>query len=253
MSRSESWYPSHNAEYISGEMNRSFEGLFGTVNCLPGGFTALRYNVLTYRKYDGDATVAEKYYGDLPNYSITDYHRMYLGEDRYLTHLLHHALPKYSLGFCPSARSKTDPPANFAGLVRQRRRWMLGAISNNMYMVTDMVIGNRYPFLNLFKIYQTALQCNFFTQCVLTAFAFRNAFDLSNVLLLSLTAGIPFVLNWISASLTGITLGHWKVIFLQMPMHIICSFVQLFVDFYTLASWSVVSWGGARTQGDNAV
>jgi len=58
-------------EYIGGEMNRSFEMLSSTINCAPGGFTAVRYGAFD--------SVADKYFTNLADENVTDYHRNYLG------------------------------------------------------------------------------------------------------------------------------------------------------------------------------
>ena len=236
-------------EYCSGESNRSFELLMGTVNCLPGGFTALRYEVM-YTRFSNDETVMEKYFGPLPDKTITDFHRNYLGEDRYLTHLLHQALPKHSLGFSPAARAKTDPPPTFKGMVRQRRRWFLGALSNEVYMITDAVIGKKYSFLVFFKTFQMAFRCNFFSQVVLSIFAISSVdyTDFWSAMSLFVSAGIPLLLNWIAAICTGIKLGHYKVIVLQPVMLVMCSVMQVFIDYYALVTFRQRSWGGVRMQ-----
>lgn len=242
------WHVIQDVEYVSGEMNRSFELLMGTVNCLPGGFTAVKASVMKHRNGALDASVAEKYFGDLPNYTITDFHRNYLGEDRYLTHLLHFSLPRHSLGFCPSARAKTDPPSTFMGLLRQRRRWLLGAISNEMYMITDEVIWKKFTFMNAFKTFQLSFKCNFFCQLVMAMLAiyYVDPHSIHSILLLSLSAGIPLVLNWFAACATAHKLGHWKVFILQPFMLIICTLSQIFIDYYTLMTFNTRSWGGAR-------
>ncbi|RKO93991.1 hypothetical protein BDK51DRAFT_9135, partial [Blyttiomyces helicus] len=87
----------------------------GTINCLPGGFTAIRGQAML--------KIADIYISDLSSESITDYHQNYLGEDRFMTHIMHQNLPPYSIGFCLGTRCKTNPPATMFKYVKQRRRW----------------------------------------------------------------------------------------------------------------------------------
>ena len=82
-------------EYVSNEINRFFELSLGTVNCLPGnsfllwlkfinfvgGFTAIKFSTLE--------KIAPLYFTELRVTNITQYHQYILGEDRYLTHLVH--------------------------------------------------------------------------------------------------------------------------------------------------------------------
>src|SRR5205085_145577 len=85
MSKTEKWYQFNfirfmqDTEYVSSEINRFFELAMGTVNCLPGGFTAIRYSAME--------KVADHYFAELEQDTTTQYHQHYLGEDRYLTHL----------------------------------------------------------------------------------------------------------------------------------------------------------------------
>ena len=247
------WNLIQDVEYCSGETNRSFELLMGTVNCLPGGFTALRFEIFSNHFFLNDKTIMDKYFGTLPSKTLTDFHRNYLGEDRYLTHLFHQTLPRYSLGFSPAARSKTDPPGSFMGLVRQRRRWLLGGLSNEAYMITDIIIAHKFTFLVVFKTIQLAFKCNFFSQVVMTMFAVSSVGnnDMGSILMLSITAGVPLLMNWLAACFTAHKLGHYKVIVLQPLMLVICSFVQVFIDFYTMFTFRTRTWGGPRMNNNN--
>ena len=236
------WRVIQDCEYVSGEINRGFEVLMGTVNCLPGGFTAIRYSAML--------KVAEAYFGNLSDDNITDYHRNYLGEDRFLTHLMHKEFPRHSLGFCPSARAKTDPPTNMLGLIKQRRRWLLGAMSNEAYMVTDRVIGNKFPAMITYKTLQMSWKGTTLTQVVVTWIAVQ-AWSVVNfytsILPFVLAIGIPFLINWTMVSLTGIRIGHYKVIFMYPIMHVVTAITTFCIDIYTIFTWRKRTWGGLRT------
>lgn len=229
-------------EYISGEMNRGFELLCGTVNCLPGGFTAIRYNAFE--------SVSDRYFMDLSDSSITDYHRNYLGEDRYLTHIMHQEFPKHSMGFCPSARCKTDAPPTVSGLIKQRRRWYLGAISNEAYMFTDGIIASKYPVLVIYKILGMAWwRSFFFTQFILLVFLLHDIdfSTWSGIQTQALSVGIPYVISWLFIIYTGIVLGRYKVIWMYPLSMIPQLFLSFFTDVYTILTLFKRSWGGVRT------
>jgi chitin synthase len=231
-------------EYVAGEMNRAFEMLMGTVNCLPGGFTAMRYGAFD--------SIADTYFTDLPDDTITDYHRNYLGEDRYLTHIMHQRFPRHSMGFCPSARCKTDPPATVLKLVQQRRRWYLGALANEAYMFSDRLIWAKYKFMVVYKLVQLCWWRSFtLSQVILAIFMFRemNFVDGWNgVSEQVLAVTIPLFLSWLLVSETGFKIQHYKVILVYPFSHIPQTIIAFFVDWYTIFTLSQRSWGGNRVQ-----
>lgn len=233
-------------EYISGEMNRGFELLCGTVNCLPGGFTAIRYNAFE--------SVSDRYFMDLSDSSITDYHRNYLGEDRYLTHIMHQEFPRNSMGFCPSARCKTDAPPTISGLIKQRRRWYLGAISNEAYMFTDGIICKKFPVLVIYKLLGMAWwRSFFFTQFILLVFLLHdiNFSTWSGIQTQALSVGIPYTISWLFIIYTGIVLGRYKVIWMYPLSMLPQLFLSFFIDIYTICTLFKRSWGGVRTVSTN--
>jgi len=238
------WRLLQDTEYVGGEMNRAFELLMGTVNCLPGGFTAMRYSAFE--------SVADKYFTTLADDTITDYHRNYLGEDRYLTHIMHQYLPRHSMGFCPSARCKTDPPTQLMKLVTQRRRWYLGALSNEAYMFTDKLIWQKYKVMIVYKFLQLCLWRSFtISQCILAVLMFNGmnfAEGWNGIEDQVLAMAIPLLFSWILISITGIKLNHYKVIFVYPLSHIPQTIIALMVDWKVVFSLKERSWGGARMQ-----
>ncbi|RKO94708.1 chitin synthase-domain-containing protein [Blyttiomyces helicus] len=206
------WKLIQDTEYVGGEMNSSFELMLGTINCLPGGFTAIRGQAML--------KIADIYFSDLPSESITDYHRNYLGEDRFMTHIMHQNFPPYSIGFCPSTRCKTDPPASMFQYVKQRRRWLLGAIGNETYMLTDRSIWKQYKLLLLFKLFQLSWKGTTFGQIVITIIAAQswsssksNGIVWTNVEPFVISIAIPLGINWIVTSITAVNLGRYKLWF----------------------------------------
>jgi len=238
------WRLLQDTEYVGGEMNRAFELLMGTVNCLPGGFTAMRWQAFE--------SVADKYFTNLADDTITDYHRNYLGEDRYLTHIMHQYLPRHSMGFCPSARCKTDPPTQLMKLVTQRRRWYLGALSNEAYMFTDKLIWKKYKVMVVYKFMQLCLWRSFtISQCILAILMFNGmnfSSGWSGISSQVLAMVIPLALSWILISITGIKLDHYKVIFVYPLSHIPQTVIALLVDWKVVFSFKERSWGGSRMQ-----
>ncbi|RUS33389.1 chitin synthase-domain-containing protein [Jimgerdemannia flammicorona] len=233
------------AEYTSCEINRALEVIMGSVICLPGGLTLVKYLTLL--------AVAPVYFGDLPTEALIDYHRNHLGEDRYLTHLLHQRLPSGSLGFCPSARCKTEPPTNLSQFLKQRRRWLLGAVSNDAYMLMDVSLWKKFPLLMTYKCFQTAWRSTTVCQYLLLFGAVLGFIRITpeQFGLNIPTVTVPFAIAWFGISIIAIRLRRYKVPFLWPLLMFIWPVGQCMVDVYTLFTWSKRTWGGPRTVGSD--
>lgn len=226
-------------EYVGGEMSRSYEILGGSIACLPGGFTAMRYGAFD--------SVADKYFTTLAEETATDFQRNFLGEDRYLTHLMHEYLPRHSLGFCPSARCKTDPPTTFMKMVMQRRRWFLGGMSNEAYMFSSKPIWKKYKMMIVYKFLQLALWRSFTISQIILAILMIRGLDFgagwNGVSAQVMAMVIPLVLSWIMISWTGIAIGHYKVIFVYPFSHLPQMLLAFFVDWKVAFTFNQRSWG----------
>ncbi|KAJ3036497.1 hypothetical protein HDV00_002677 [Rhizophlyctis rosea] len=236
-------------EYVSNELNRFFELSMGTVNCLPGGFTAIRYTAL--------ARVAPVYFapeGQID--TITLYQMRVLGEDRYLTHLTHKEFPSHSVGFCPFARCKTDPPSTVKSFIQQRRRWLLGSIANEAYMLSTPACWSKFPLLMAYKVVQTSWRSTSFCQMLIVfsaVKAFLNGLGGKEVYIYPASIIVPVVVAWISAALAGFALKRYKVAFMWPLMIATQTILQIAVDLYALATWRRKTWGGPRVGSETEV
>ncbi|KAF7590601.1 hypothetical protein BBP40_002638 [Aspergillus hancockii] len=140
-------------EYIHGQLfERSVESGCGAVTCLPGALTILRFSA--FRK------MAKYYFADKAEQceDLFDYAKCHLGEDRWLTHLfMIGAKERYQIQMCTSAFCKTEAAQTFRSLLKQRRRWFLGYITNELkrfkaWLYPLMFVLN--PFFNwLYMVY----------------------------------------------------------------------------------------------------
>lgn len=119
-------------EYIHGQLfERSVESGCGSVTCLPGALTMLRFSA--FRK------MAKYYFADKAEQcdDLFDYGKCHLGEDRWLTHLfMIGAKERYQIQLCTGAFCKTEAVQTYKSLLKQRRRWFLGFITNEVCMLT---------------------------------------------------------------------------------------------------------------------
>lgn len=116
--------------FISHNLSKAFESLFGCVTCLPGCFSMYRvFSSQTGKPLFVSNSIVEAY----ATMEIDTLHMknlLSLGEDRYLTTLLlkHHG--KYKMKFLPSARAWTVAPETWAVFLSQRRRWINSTVHN---------------------------------------------------------------------------------------------------------------------------
>ncbi|KAJ3020521.1 UNVERIFIED_CONTAM: hypothetical protein HDU68_010146 [Siphonaria sp. JEL0065] len=232
-------------EYTCNELSRLFEIRLGTISCLPGAFTAIRFEAISQ--------VAGIYFeSELPMKTLTQYHQYVLGEDRYLTHLAHKALKPYAISFSPVVRCKTDPPDSTRRYILQRRRWLLGAIGNEAFMLAGPILWKKYPLMMIMKIFQTAWRSCFFCQllvcayCVVELFAAKSGDTIMKMFVFSII--LPIIIAYIAGSSAGLMTGHYKTVLLWPVMLIWQNCLQPCIDFFAIITWTERTWGGARFQ-----
>lgn len=230
------WYL-QDCEYVVGQVfARSLEAALGGVTCLPGALTIIRLKELS--------KAAETYFSELDTDDIFDFHRYHLGEDRYLTHLLMEQSKGYSIGFCPSARAKTEAPGNWVSFLKQRRRWLLGAFSNEVYFLSDINLWRRVPMLLLYKT------CDFASRSA-AFFVYIVIFQLISGVYYSLTQTIiiwfPLTTNWLLLFVFSLLLRRFKVFYMYPIMMLLNPWLYFFINLYSIWTWNFRSWGGPRT------
>ncbi|KAJ0342067.1 hypothetical protein COL154_009472 [Colletotrichum chrysophilum] len=116
--------------FISHNLAKAFESLFGSVTCLPGCFTMYRLRTVDKGK---PLIISD---GVIRDYSVCDVDTLHkknllsLGEDRYLTTLMTKYFPSMKYKFIPDAYCQTAAPESWSVLLSQRRRWINSTIHN---------------------------------------------------------------------------------------------------------------------------
>lgn len=121
--------------YISHNLTKAFESLFGSVTCLPGCFTMYRIRASDTGK---PLFVSKDVVEDYAEIRVDTLHMknlLHLGEDRYLTTLLlkHHA--KYKTRYIFRARAWTIAPDSWKVFLSQRRRWINSTVHNLIELI----------------------------------------------------------------------------------------------------------------------
>ncbi|KAM3526709.1 hypothetical protein NHJ13051_003328 [Beauveria bassiana] len=226
-------------EYIHGQLfERTVESGCGSVTCLPGALTMLRLSA--FRR------MAKYYFADKAEQceDLFDFAKCHLGEDRWLTHLfMIGAKKKYQIQMCTSAFCKTEAVQTYRSLVKQRRRWFLGFMTNEVCMLTDWRLWKRYPILVLVRFMQNTIRTTsllFFIMVIALLSTTATIHDLP-VGFIAVSLG----LNWALMLYFGLKLRRFKA-WLYPLMFILNPFFNWYYTVYGIFTAGQRTWGGPR-------
>ena len=226
-------------EYIHGQLfERSVESGCGAVTCLPGALTMLRFSA--FRK------MAKYYFADKAEQcdDLFDYGKCHLGEDRWLTHLfMIGAKERYQIQLCTGAFCKTEAVQTYKSLLKQRRRWFLGFITNEVCMLTDIRLWKRYPLLCVVRFMQNTIRTTalLFFIMVISLITTENKISNLPVGFIAVSLG----LNWLLMIYFGAKLRRFKI-WLYPIMFIINPFFNWVYMVYGIFTAGQRTWGGPR-------
>lgn len=121
--------------YISHNLSKAFESLFGSVTCLPGCFSMYRIYIVGSGK---PIFVSHPVVRDYAENRVDTLHMknlLHLGEDRYLTTLLLKHNYTYKTKFLRVAEAWTVAPNTWSVFLSQRRRWINSTVHNLFELV----------------------------------------------------------------------------------------------------------------------
>ncbi|KAJ5418785.1 uncharacterized protein N7487_002335 [Penicillium crustosum] len=232
-------------EYVHGQLfERSVESGCGAVTCLPGALTILRFSA--FRK------MAKYYFSDKAEQceDLFDYGKCHLGEDRWLTHLfMIGATERYQIQLCMSAFCKTEAVQTFSTLLKQRRRWFLGFITNEVCMITDVRLWVRYPLLCLVRFMQNTIRTTallFFIMIIALITTSKKVDDLPVGFM-----GVSLGLNYLLMLYFGLRLRRYKA-WLYPIMFIVNPFFNWIYMVYGIFTAGQRTWGGPRADAATA-
>jgi chitin synthase len=232
-------------EYIHGQLfERTVESGCGAVTCLPGALTMLRFSA--FRR------MAKYYFADKAEQceDLFDYGKCHLGEDRWLTHLfMIGAKKRFQIQMCTSAFCKTEAVQTYKSLIKQRRRWFLGFITNEVCMLTDVRIWKRYPILALVRFMQNTIRTT-----ALLFFILLLAIVTTSKQVANLPVGfiaISLGLNWLMMIYFGLKLKRFKT-WLYPLMFVVNPFFNWYYMVYGIFTAGQRTWGGPRADAGSA-
>ena len=226
-------------EYIHGQLfERSVESGCGSVTCLPGALTMLRFSA--FRK------MAKYYFADKAEQcdDLFDYGKCHLGEDRWLTHLfMIGAKERYQIQLCTGAFCKTEAVQTYRSLLKQRRRWFLGFITNEVCMLTDVRLWKRYPLLCIVRFMQNTIRTTALLFFILVLSIITTSNKISNLPVGFIAVSLG--LNWLLMFYFGAKLRRYKI-WLYPVMFILNPFFNWVYMVYGIFTAGQRTWGGPR-------
>jgi chitin synthase len=121
--------------YISHNLSKAFESLFGSVTCLPGCFSMYRIRAAETGKPLFVSREIVESYSTIRVDTLHMKNLLHLGEDRYLTTLLLKYHNKYKTKYIFDAHAWTIAPDSWAVFLSQRRRWINSTVHNLMELI----------------------------------------------------------------------------------------------------------------------
>ena len=223
-------------EYVHGQLfERSVESGCGAVTCLPGALTVLRFSAFR--------NVAKFYFADKAEQcdDLFDYGKMHLGEDRWLTHLfMIGASERYQISMNPAAFCKTEAVQTLKSLLKQRRRWFLGFITNEVCMLTDIRLWKRYPLLLIIRLAQNTIRTTallFFIMIIALASTSQKVQNLPVGFI-----GVSLGLNWLLMIYFGFKLRRFKIMLYPLMFIVNPAFNWLYMV-YGIFTAGQRTWG----------
>lgn len=232
-------------EYIHGQLfERSVESGCGAVTCLPGALTVLRFSAFR--------AMAKYYFADKAEQcdDLFDYGKCHLGEDRWLTHLfMIGAKEKYQIQMNTGAFCKTEAVQTYQSLLKQRRRWFLGFITNEVCMLTDVRLWRRYPVLCLVRFAQNTIRTTALLFFIMVISIITTSQKISNLPVGFIAVSLG--LNWVLMLYFGAKLGRYKIMMYPL-MFVVNPFFNWCYMVYGIFTAGQRTWGGPRADAGTA-
>ncbi|KAK4112085.1 glycosyltransferase family 2 protein [Canariomyces notabilis] len=121
--------------YISHNLSKAFESLFGSVTCLPGCFSMYRIRAAETGKPLFVSREVVEAYSTIRVDTLHMKNLLHLGEDRFLTTLLLKYHSKYKTKYIMRAHAWTIAPDSWKVFLSQRRRWINSTVHNLMELI----------------------------------------------------------------------------------------------------------------------
>ncbi|KAF2870509.1 chitin synthase-domain-containing protein [Massariosphaeria phaeospora] len=231
--------------YISHNLSKAFESLFGSVTCLPGCFCMYRLRTADRGKPLIISDTVIKEYADIQVDTLHKKNLLSLGEDRYLTTLMTKHFPNMSYKFIPDAYALTAAPETWSILLSQRRRWINSTIHNlaELVFLKDMCgfccFSMRFVvFIDLFGTIILPAVCIYLGYLIYVVATGTGQFPMFSIIMLAAVYGLQAIIFIVKRQWQHV---GWMIIYiLAFPIY---SFV---LPLYSFWKQDDFSWGNTR-------
>ena len=229
-----------NIEYLESQViHRTTEDYLGAVTCLPGALTMIRFESLN--------SVSRGYFAQRQPRNAMEFARSHLGEDRYLTHLLMEARPeRHRIGFCAEAVCFTHACDSLSSLFKQRRRWLLGTLTNEVHMICSPVLWKTMPALMFLQSLSSLRNGPLFVHAAISEAPLGRAPFVTTIGTL-LLAYVPI---WLLVCLYGSSLRQKSTYFMYPVLLLINPIFGALYSLHALVTFRRRTWGGPRTNAE---
>ena len=234
--------------FISHNLSKSFESVFGACTCLPGCFCMYRIKA---PKGGGNYWVPllanpdiVEHYTETVVDTLHKKNLLLLGEDRYLSGLMLRIFPKRKQVYMPQAICKTVAPDQFSVLLSQRRRWINSTMHNLLELLLGKDLCGMFCFSMQFVIFIELVGTSVLPAAISFTFYLIISAILSNpaivpLVLLALILGLPAVLIILTAH-------HWSYVFWMSVYLVSLSIWNFVLPVYAYWKFDDFSWGDTR-------
>ena len=161
---------------------------------------------------------------------------------------------------------KTEAVQNFKSLLKQRRRWFLGFITNEVCMLTDIRLWRRYPLLLIIRLAQNTIRTTALLFFILVISLLTTSQKINNLPVGFIAVSLG--LNWVLMIYFAAKLGRYKVVlypvmfvvnpaFNWLYMVVSCRSFGCFLRSLTRLQYGIFTagqrtWGGPRADSGKA-
>ena len=175
---------------------------------------------------------------------LFDFSKCHLGEDRWLTHLfMIGAKKRHQIQMCTSAFCKTEAVQTYRSLIKQRRRWFLGFITNEICMLTDWRLWKRYPILMTLRFLQSTIRTTALLFFIMVLALLTTSSKVENLPVGFIAVSLG--LNWLLMLYFGAKLRRFKI-WLYPLMFVVNPFFNWYYMIYGIFTAGQRTWGGPR-------
>jgi chitin synthase len=198
-------------------------------------------------RFESLQSVSEQYFDEMNASDSFDFARCHLGEDRYFTHLLmEQRSTQYRIGYCSAARCKTEGCDSFYQLLKQRRRWYLGTLANEVHMLCSPLLWHHVPGLLTLQIFTSLKNGPLF----LYVFVSEQVLGRGTWLTLGI-AVLIFGPIWLFVATFGFKIHRRKIAWCYPFVVLLLPIMSALFQLYGIYTLRVRTWGGPRAANEN--